>query len=87
MNMPEHPCRYCEHWKPDIGVAVDSESWRVTCVGHQRGECRRYAPTETLQGPYPFDKRAVWPQTTANDYCGEFKLSSLTLNAPYPYPV
>jgi hypothetical protein len=35
---------------------------------HQRGRCRRHAPTPSLSG-----LEALWPITRADDWCGQFE--------------
>jgi hypothetical protein len=46
-------------------------------VGDETGQCRRYAPRPAMFAALPNtggegEVEAVWPQTNAEDWCGEF---------------
>jgi hypothetical protein len=67
------------------GISADGEwAQSVCCLGcryfeplHPRsdaGWCRRYAPRPALSGDNFF--RAVWPNVSARDWCGEFESKS-----------
>lgn len=63
---------------PRVTETKESDQACATCRYRTKGECRRYPPQMTMwatdnQHPLTYVAAPTWPQTSRDDWCGEWK--------------